>query len=30
MVAMKVIALVYMVIIFCIGFYWEKRSLCPR
>ena len=26
MVAMQVIALVYMIIIFCIGIYWEKRK----
>ena len=26
MVAMQVIALVYMMIVFCIGIYWEKRK----
>lgn len=26
MVAMQVIALVYMIIVFCVGVYWEKRK----
>ena len=27
MAAMQVIALVYMIIVFCIGIYWEKRNI---